>query len=118
MESDDLLPQQRSSMVRYRVLGAAAQLAREREVPPLSPARLTGGLPESPTALGADLFLIVLQDRLPALVQRLEGLTARAGGPESVDEILSDAGEAIITFYAEIQIAGVGAVGSIQELIR
>ncbi|MBC6469741.1 TetR/AcrR family transcriptional regulator C-terminal domain-containing protein [Actinomadura alba] len=84
----------------------------------MTPAQLNDGLPDSPAALGPDLFMIVLQDRLPSLVRRLDGLSVRAGGPESVDEILTDAAQAIIAFYAEIQVAGVGAIGSIHELVR
>lgn len=105
-------------MVRHQVLEAAAQLARDRVISPITPAQLNGGLPESPAALGADLFMIVLQDRLPSLIRRLDGLSLRAGGPESVAEILTDAAHAIISFYAEIQVAGVGAVGSIHEIVR
>jgi hypothetical protein len=118
MEPDDLVPRHPSTRARHQVLEAAAQLARDRAIFPITPDQLTGGLPDSPAALGADLFMIVLQDRLPSLVRRLDGLSLRAGGPESVGEILTDAAEAIISFYAEIQVAGVGAVGSIHEVVR
>jgi uncharacterized membrane protein YccC len=74
------------------------------------------------TILGAQgnqtIFCIVLQDRLPSMIRRLDGLSVRAEGTESVEEILTDAALAMISFYAEIQVAGISAIGSTHEIVR
>ncbi|HLJ54948.1 MAG TPA: TetR/AcrR family transcriptional regulator C-terminal domain-containing protein, partial [Chthonomonadaceae bacterium] len=105
--------------VRHRVAEAAADLVsgagHDNGGGSRSGAARMGGAP--PGHAGADVYLAMLQDRLPVYVHSLSAATAQAGNG-SVDENLSLAAHATICFYASILPVKVSVLAIPAELIE